>query len=292
MSAALTAGRALLDAVIINAETPRNAVTTASHGFLTRDGAHPTEVREIAIAQLEKYPTVDYITGTVTSATTSDNRYNVQTSLGDTFRARRLIVATGHTDDLSRLDLAGIEDVYGKSVYPCIFCDGFEHHHQRLAIIGREDADHYAPMARLWTDDLAVFTNGADLAAESRSSLAANNVTLHTDPIRRIESEAGQLHAIVLETGKRIERDVAFLSDNYSHPATRIAEELGVPTAINDWGMEGLDADAVGKTAVHGLYVIGDARTGFSGLIASAAEGAACAEAIVHDIATERWATA
>ena len=28
---------------------------------------------------------------------------------------------------------------------------------------------------------------------------------------------------------------------------------------------------------------------GFSGLIAAAAEGAACAETIVHEIATERW---
>ena len=36
--------------------------------------------------------------------------------------------------------------------------------------------------------------------------------------------------------------------------------------------------DDSGRSRMAGLHVIGDARTGFSGLIAAAAEGAACAE--------------
>ena len=54
MSAALIAGRALLNTLVINAENPRNKVTTASHGFLTRDGAHPLELLRIGKEQLEK----------------------------------------------------------------------------------------------------------------------------------------------------------------------------------------------------------------------------------------------
>ena len=49
------------------------------------------------------------------------------------------------------------------------------------------------------------------------------------------------------------------------------------------------DVDESGKSKVPGVYVGGDARTGFSGLIAAANEGAGCVERIVHDLASERW---
>lgn len=225
MSAALTAGRALVDTVVVNAESPRNAVTTASHGFLTRDGAHPSD----------------------------------------------------------------IEQVYGTTVYPCVFCDGFEHHGERLALFGREGAIHYASTVALWTDDLVVFTNGEPIWADDAAAFARNGVQIQTGSICRLESKDGRLVAVEMESGERIERDAGFIADDYSSPSSDFAELLGVAVAENDWGMKALDASETGATKVAGLHVIGDARTGFSGLIAAAAEGAACAEWIVHEIATARW---
>ena len=289
MSAALTAGRALLDTVIVNAESPRNAATTASHGFLTRDGAHPTELLEVSKQQLEKYDSVRYVNDSVISATATDGGFAVILKSSERMVADRLIIATGYTDDLSQLNLAGIEDVYGKSVYPCIFCDGFEHRGERLALFGSESAIHYAPMVRLWTDDLVVFTNGADLSPDDQTLLERHNVQVHTAPIRQLESSNGRLSAVQLSTGERVERDAGFISDDYSSPCSAFAESLGVTNVVNDWGMTVPDTTDTGATGIAGLHVIGDARTGFSGLIAAAAEGTACAETIVHEIASERW---
>jgi len=289
MSAALIAGRARLDTVIVNSESPRNAVTTASHGFLTRDGAHPTELLAIGKEQLAKYGTVSYANDTVTAIAKTEVGFTMDLATGSQIIADRLVIAAGHVDDLDQLELPGIEDVHGKSVYPCMFCDGFEHQNERLALFGREGAVQYAPMGRLWTDDLIVFTNGSDLQREERIALERNNVGLRTDPIQRLESDNGRLLAVVLESGERIERDAGFIGDEYSHPATTFAETLGATSSPNEWGMTTLDVDDTSQTSITGLYVVGDARTGFSGLIAAAAEGAACAEAIVHDIATERW---
>lgn len=290
MSAALIAGRALLDTVVVDAGAPRNAVTTASHGFLTRDGAHPTELLEIAKDQLTAYETVRYVAGSAAAAeATADGGFEVVLADGGRLVTDRLVIATGHTDDLGRLALAGIDAVYGRSVYPCVFCDGFEHRGERLALFGREGAIHYAPMVRLWTDDLVVFTNGTTLSPDEHHELERNGVPVRTEPIRELRSDDGRLVAVELETGERVERDAGFISDEYSDPATDIAESLGVTSSPNDWGATTLDASDVGATNVAGLYVIGDARTGFSGLVAAAAEGAACAETIVHQIATERW---
>ncbi len=291
MSAALTAGRALLDTVIVNAENPRNAVTTASHGFLTRDGAHPSELLAISKQQLIRYDTVRYVNDSVTGTTKTDDGFEVSLANGELLATTRLIIATGQTDDVSKLNLDGIEHVYGKTVYPCIFCDGFEHRGERLALFGADAVVHYAPMVHMWSRDLAVFTNGDDLPADDKAQLEGRGVAVHTAPVRQLESTDGRLSAIELETGERIERDAGFISADYSTPATTFAEELGATCSANDWGMLAVDASETGATAVTGLYVIGDARTGFGGLIASAAEGAACAAEIAHEIAAHRWGT-
>ena len=289
MSAALTAGRALLDVAIVNAERPRSAVTTASHGFLTRDGVHPSELLAIAKQQLTTYGTVRYLNDVVGSTRRTSGGFEV--ALGNTtaLHTKRLIIATGHTDDLGLLNLDGIDDVYGTSVYPCVFCDGFEHRGQRLALFGGESAAHYAPMIRLWTDDLAVFTNGAPIDTAAIEDLTHHRIAVHTAPVRRLDSSDGCLQAVELDTGERIERDAGFISDEYSKPTTTFAESLGVTSSPTDWDTMALDVDETGATNIDGLYVIGDAKTGFSGVVGAAAEGAACAESIVHGIAAERW---
>ncbi len=289
MSAALVAGRALLDTVVVNAEAPRNAVTSASHGFLTRDRAHPTELLAIAKLQLSTYDTVSYRKNTAASTSRTAAGFEVVLSDRSVLRSKRLIIATGHTDDLDQLELDGIEDTYGKSVYPCVFCDGFERRGERLAVFGREGAAHYAKVIRLWSDDLMVFTNGSTLDADAVQDLERHGVAVHAEPIRRLESCDGILLAVELQSGERIERDAGFISDEYSRPATMLAESLGVTSSPTEWGTTVLDVDDAGATDIDGLFVVGDARTGFSGLVAAAAEGAACAEAIVHEIAVERW---
>ena len=48
MSAALVLGRSRINTLILSTENPRNIVTTHSHGFLTQDGKHPTEIFKTA----------------------------------------------------------------------------------------------------------------------------------------------------------------------------------------------------------------------------------------------------
>ena len=43
------------------------------------------------------------------------------------------------------------------------------------------------------------------------------------------------------------------------------------------------------ETDIKGLFIIGDARTGWSGLAASVAEGSAVGAAITHQIIEEKW---
>ncbi len=295
MSAALIAGRARLRTVVINAEEPRNGVTTASHGLFTRDGAHPLELLAAAKQDLGKYATVRYVRGRVESVAREQGRTVLRVD-GQSISAHRVIIATGFRDELERLELPGIVEAYGKSVFPCPFCDGFEHRDQRVAVLGGAAAEHMAPVVRIWSPDVVVFTNGRGpsegLSQEAEQTLRRRGVEVVRDRVVQLVSDGGILQAIELADGRRIERDVGFLGDDCSVPATNFPEALGVGKTTNDWGMEVYAASDTGKTEVPGVYVVGDAKSGFGGLVAAAHEGTACVEGIVHEIATERWSQA
>ena len=67
--------------------------------------------------------------------------------------------------------------------------------------------------------------------------------------------------------------------------STHIPSSLGVkktdwgPYVTNDWG----------KTTIEGVYIVGDAKNSFTGVIGAAAEGSVVAEMITQEIVEERW---
>ncbi len=50
--------------------------------------------------------------------------FNVLTSDGESFRARRLILSYGVADQMP--DIPGFAEGWGTSIVPCPYCDGFE----------------------------------------------------------------------------------------------------------------------------------------------------------------------
>lgn len=288
-SAALIAGRTRMQTAFINAENPRNFVTTASHGFLTRDGAHPSELLSVAKEQLKKYPSIDYMVDKVTDVARLPVGFSATTSSGETLSTTRMLIATGHRDHLEKLDLPGIDSVYGKSVYPCPFCDGFEHADEALAIFGHAVVEHFVPMMRIWSQDMVVFTNGKPLDSKLKDRLINKGIAVEEGKVTALLSETGRLTHVVLQDGRKIARQSGFVVDEFSSPSTDFAERLGViPNEANDWGMPEL-AGASGTTNIPGLYVVGDARIGFSGIAAAVSEGGFCVEMMAQEMAMARW---
>ena len=56
LSAALNLARAVATVALIDTGRPRNAATLRSHGFLSRDGIPPHELRKLGVAELREYP--------------------------------------------------------------------------------------------------------------------------------------------------------------------------------------------------------------------------------------------
>jgi len=162
LSAALILGRARRRVLLCDAGRPRNAAVPAMHGFLSRDGLDPAELRLIARDQLTRYPQVQVIDAEVVSARRTEQRFGITTGDGSRHQARKLLLATGVVDELP--PIPGLAELWGHAAFNCPYCDGWEHRDQRLAVLGRAESLLLALQLSNWTSDLVLATDGpADL---------------------------------------------------------------------------------------------------------------------------------
>ncbi len=282
LSAALILGRCRRRVLVCDSGRPRNAVSHRLSGFLTRDGGKPADLRRIGREQLAEYPSVEIRDIVVTDAKCAEHGFDVTLNDGATLQARKLLLATGVVDELPDID--GIETYYGRSVFHCPYCDGWERRDQPIAIHGRGDTGKGLALELLaWSKDLVLCTDGpAELPPDDRDRLARNGIRVIEDPIARLEGDDGMLERIVFENGERLPRRALFFAGS-DDQACDLAVNLGCDTT--DRGA--VQTGSYEKTEVPGLYVAGDASRRVQLAIVAAAEGAMAAFAINTELLKE-----
>ncbi len=184
------------------------------------------------------------------------------------------------------MELPDLEKVYGRSVFPCPFCDGFEVADRALAVFASSAASHMAPLLRRWSDDVVVFTNGRPIDAADRKRLEQRGIPVEEARVERLAHKGDQLVGVVLEGGREVPREAGFLGEPHALLGTDLPARLGVSTAVHPMmGVEHFEADELGKTSAEGVYVVGDLKRGFGGITAAAHDGYACIAGIVHELA-------
>ena len=134
LSAALMLGRCRRRVLVLDLGQPRNRRSHALHGYLTRDGIAPSAFTELGRAELTSYGVELRVAG-VTGARLMDDHYRVSLGDGTVEDARYLLIATGVIDDLPAIP--GFDACYGRSIFHCPYCDGWEWRDRRLAAFGR-----------------------------------------------------------------------------------------------------------------------------------------------------------
>jgi thioredoxin reductase len=152
----------------------------------------------------------------------------------------------------------------------CPYCHGHEHRDEPTALLGRGDTTfNEARLLRGWTDDLTVVTNGPeDLSAEQEAVLTEAGTKIIRTSIAHLQVTDGQVEAVVFEDGSVIPCR-AFYVQPPQRQGSDLAERLGVPIA--DKGCYETDRD--GRTAVPGVFIVGDASDGPQSIAVAVAEG-------------------
>ncbi|HYP13162.1 MAG TPA: NAD(P)/FAD-dependent oxidoreductase, partial [Bryobacteraceae bacterium] len=122
IAAAMQIARARRSVLVIDAGVRRNRFASTSHGFLGQDGRSPAVIAAEARAQLLAYPSVTWVDTAAKLASPEDFGFSVTTEEGQVYKARRLVLATGVTNELP--DVPGLKERWGKSVFHCPYCHG------------------------------------------------------------------------------------------------------------------------------------------------------------------------
>jgi thioredoxin reductase len=283
LSAALMLGRCRRSVLVCDSGRPRNAPSHALHGFLTRDGTPPAEFLRLAREELAQYDTVEFRPAIVTDAACGeDGRFAVELESGERFQSRKLLLATGVCDNLP--EIPGFAELYGRSVFHCPYCDGWEQRDRPLAVYGRGDRGLGLSLElTAWSRDVVLCTDGpAEIDDEGRSQLARNGIGVREERVSRLEGQDGVLTRVIFHGGAALPRHALFFSTG-QYQRSDLLVRLGCE--FNDKGT--VRTGKYESTHIHGLFVAGDASRAVQWVVVAASEGAEAAFAINSDLIRE-----
>ena len=277
LSGAIVLGRCRRRVFLCDVGQPRNQASRAVHCLLGHEGTPPTELLARARRELEQYTTVESHADRVTKITPIGNRFAVACADGFTVTARKVLLTTGLTDEVPQIE--GIEQLYGRSVHHCPYCDGFEHRDQPLAVYGAGDKGAgLALMMKQWSSDVILCTDGAsDVSSTMQSRLKQHDIAIWAQRIARLEgTEDGVLQRIHLQGGNVLDRTAIFFTTGCQQTSD-LSAALGC--ARDEKG--GIVTDPVTEeSSVRGVYVAGDASRDVLLVAVAIAEGAKAGVAI------------
>jgi thioredoxin reductase len=284
LSAALVLGRARRRTLVVDAQGQSNRVASGIGGLLGHDTRRPADFYAAGRAELAAYPSVELRFGEVVGGEGNDGGFVLELADGTRERARRVLLATGM--DYRYPTLPGIEERWGRSVFHCPFCHGWEHRDEPLGVLDRgASGAHRALLLRSWSDDITLFSNGgAGLEPDDAEQLSAAGVTVDERPVAGLRGAAGTLTALTFADGD--ERPCGGLLVPVTlHQRSRLAEQLGA--ALSEpapLAVDGVAVDATFATSVPGLFAAGD-TTGKTPSVANAiASGSIAAAAAVQSL--------
>ena len=287
LSAALVLGRARRRTLLIDAGGQSNRAAHGIGGLLGFDGVAPAELYARGRRELERYPSVEVRDGEVRAAAAGDG-ITLDLADGAGVHTRRLLLATGMRYDYP--DIPGLAPLWGRSVFHCPFCHGWEVRDQPLAVLAQgERAVHMATLLRGWSDDVVLLTGGpADLSDDDRARLDIAGIPIDERKVRELDSAAGELHAVVFDDGARLPRSALLVAAELRQ-RSGLAAQLGVKlVATGPVSPEAVDTDPLYRTSVPGVFAAGDVCAQMPQIAAAVAAGSAAAVSVMASITEER----
>ncbi|MFD8936517.1 NAD(P)/FAD-dependent oxidoreductase [Streptomyces sp. NPDC059578] len=277
LSAALVLARARRRVAVVDAGEPRNAPAEHAHGFLTRDGTPPAELLALGRAEVAGYG-AELLRGRVEHV---EPGFVVRLDGGAVLLARRVLVATGLRDELP--ELPGVREHWGTGVLHCPYCHGHEVRDQPLGVLGTgQGAVAQALLLRQWSPDVVLFAHTLRLSEDDRERLDARGVRIVAGEVKALTSEGGRLSGVELADGRTVPRTAVFVFPRMV-PRDELLTRLG---CVRDEGGP-VPVGPSGRTAVPGVWAVGNAVDPRALLVTAAGAGAAAAFELNHDLVAE-----
>src|SRR5262249_31064808 len=148
----------------------------------------------------------------VTGIRQTEGAFEITTEQGNRLSAKTVLLATGLKEVLPAIE--GLETCYGKSVFSCPYCDGWELRDRPLVVISEgPPAFHLVKIVWNWSHDLLLCTNGQQpLTGEQHETLQKRGIEVVEDRITSLEGKEGQLERITFVTRESRSRVGGFVA--------------------------------------------------------------------------------
>lgn len=283
LNAAIVLGRCRRKVLLFDTERYRNRYSHGMHNYLTRDDILPTEFLRISHGELEKY-SVQKLNRLIVSARKNESGiFQVRDEQGSIYQSKKLLVATGLTDKVPEIE--GFRECYGRSVFHCPYCDGWEVRDKKIGVYARNKEGWELALAlKGWSEHVTLYTDGRNkVKPVQRARLEANDVPIIGTPFKCLEHEDGLISRIRFANGDTSECDALFFVNGYSQQCN-LTEAFGCE--FNRKGV--VITNSVQQTNIEGLYVAGDAARDMHFVVVAAAEGAKAGVTINKELQQEK----
>lgn len=204
--------------------------------------------------------------------------FSVTDVQGNTYTAKKIVLGTGMKDDLPATP--GIEDAWGKGMYWCPWCDGYEHRDQPLGVLGPlPDVLSSVYEVHTLNTDIIALVNGTQTPEQEEAArqknpkffeiLQAYNVTIENRTIASIERlqdgskdndpsthEQFDKFRVHFTDGGSVDRG-AFLTNFPSSQRSTLPAQLELKMQGNK-----IYADVnSARTSLKGVWAVGDANS-------------------------------
>ena len=281
LSAAMALGRSLRQVLIIDSGDPCNKQTPHSHNFLTQDGKTPMEISTLAKQQLGHYPTVHFHQGFAEGASGSSGAFQVGTSTGEAFGAKKMILASGIRDLMPEIE--GFAECWGTSVIHCPYCHGYEFRDRATGIMATgEKAYHLASLVHNLTKELTLFMDRDAVTAEQAQKLRGHAIRFEPRKIVALEHEGGKLKRVLFGDGDGIELEALYAGLPFEQHSL-LPFDLGC--GFTEAGH--IQVDMLQRTTVEGIYACGDNSSPMRSLAQAIHAGNMAGAALNRELALE-----
>ncbi|KAK7427215.1 hypothetical protein QQZ08_006328 [Neonectria magnoliae] len=289
--------RQLYTAIVLDSGSYRNARATHMHNVLGFDHVDPAEYRAKAKADLSKrYETIEFKTATINSVRKLETGvFEAVDSTGAVYQGRKLGLGTGVRDVLEDQP-EGYEECWGRGIFHCLFCHGFEERGTESAgvlaggfLTTPEMLLHVSPMAKRLSKSVTVYTNAnPDLHAALQGKLRSSKIHYDDRKIARFQLEAGG-PSVTIHFADGTAKTEGFIAN---HPAVvqkaAFVDELGLErTPAGDVKVD----EPFNETSVKGCFAAGDAATMKRAVVQAQAMGGFVAAGMATQLQMELDAT-
>ncbi|HWJ24939.1 MAG TPA: NAD(P)/FAD-dependent oxidoreductase [Flavisolibacter sp.] len=281
-NAAIVLARCRRKIIIFDTENYRNKFSHGMHNYLSRDGILPADFIKLTHDELHQYG-VQIIHKKIISAKKNEGDiFVVLDEEGNTYRSKKLLVATGLKDKLP--DIPGFKEFYGKSVFHCPYCDGWEVRDKKLGVYARNKEGWELALAlKGWSQDVTIYTDGKyKVKPKQKEHLDANGIQVIRLPVERLTGEGDQLQRIRFTNGEEAACDALFFVNGFDQQCN-LAEAFGCEMSIKGVVL----TNRFQQTNIPGLYVAGDASRDMHFVVVAAAEGAKAGVTINKELQKE-----